>query len=872
MKVLAVDGNSILNRAYYGIRLLSTKDGRFTNGIYGFMNILLNLLEAYEPDSVCVAFDLKAPTFRHAIYKEYKLGRHAPPPELVEQFPSLKQLLSALGYEVIEKEGYEADDILGTISHKCLENDFCYIVTGDRDALQLVKKNCHVLLASTKNGQPVTVVYDEKRIIEEYRVTPALLIDIKAIMGDSSDNIPGVKGIGQKGAIELISKHGTIEDIYENIDDIDIKESVREKLKEQKQQAYLSYELGAICKNVPDINCISSQKIKNADKQEVTRILSSLEMYKTLERVLLPGASKAVLSDKSDSFALRLCHDKDELLERLKASGKAYFDVKYDGTGIEFMVFSLEGELLCVPNDSLAFMEFAGNLFPSLAIKKYTTDIKRLHSFCDEMGTQLRNVGLDCSIAGYLLNPNALSYSTVNFARTFSLPDVKIDAHKELERLSEENEQIINSAALLPSVCLKLMSEIENNDQKQLLFDIEIPLARVLSSMEREGFKVNAQGIQQYAKELDEKISSSLSVIYDFAGRQFNVNSPKQLGDILFSPEGLGLPHGKKTKTGYSTNAQVLEFLKNQHPIIPELLSYRTLSKLKSTYCDGLLKVIDNDGRIHSTLNQTETRTGRISSTEPNLQNIPVKSDLGRQLRRFFVAEEGKVLIDADYSQIELRVLAALAEDETMIKAFNNNEDIHAITASQVFGVPLLEVTPQLRSSAKAVNFGIVYGIGAFSLSEDLGVSVAQADRYIKSYLANYAGVRAYMEKMKGIAKEKGYAQTLFKRRRYLPELSSSNANIRAFGERVAMNMPIQGTAADIIKIAMVKVYERLKAENMKAKLILQVHDELIVESPVEEADMAAIILKEEMEEAGRLKVKLKADLGIGKSWYDAKG
>jgi DNA polymerase-1 len=871
MKVLAVDGNSILNRAFYGIRLLSTKDGRFTNGIYGFMNILINLLETYEPDSVCVAFDLKAPTFRHAIYTEYKAGRHAPPSELVEQFPTLKELLSALGYAVIEKEGYEADDILGTLSKKCGREDFCYIVTGDKDALQLVKENCLVLLASTKAGQPVTVVYDEERIMEEYRVKPPLLIDIKAVMGDSSDNIPGVKGIGQKGAFELISNYGAIRDIYENIDEINIKESMREKLKEQKEQAFLSYELGAICKNVPDINDISSLKLKPADKEQVTRILASLEMYKTLERILPPVSSGVVCGNKSDSFPIRMCRDNEELLERLKASGKAYFDVKYDGTVLELMVFNLEGELLFVTNDNLTFMEFAQKLFSSPGIKKYTTDIKKLYSFCDEMGIEIRNIGLDSSIAGYLLNPNASSYSVVNFARTFSLPDVKIEAPQELTELLQKNEQVVNSAAFLPSVCLKLISEIEKNYQKELLFDIEIPLAQVLSSMEREGFKVNAAGIEQFGNELEEKIKSSLSVIYGFAGREFNVNSPKQLGEILFSEGGLRLPHGKKTKTGYSTNAQVLEFLKDRHPIIPELLSYRTLSKLKSTYCEGLLKVIDNDGRIHSTLNQTETRTGRISSAEPNLQNIPVKSDLGRELRRFFVAGAGKVLIDADYSQIELRVLAALAEDETMIRAFNNEEDIHAITASQVFGVPLAEVTPHLRNSAKAVNFGIVYGIGAFSLSEDLGVSVAQADRYIKSYLANYAGVRAYMEKMRSIAKEKGYAETLFKRRRYLPELSSSNANIRAFGERVAMNMPIQGTAADIIKIAMVKVYERLRSENMKSKLILQVHDELIVESPEEEADMAAIILKEEMETACKLKVKLKADLGVGESWYEAK-
>ena len=503
-------------------------------------------------------------------------------------------------------------------------------------------------------------------------------------------------------------------------------------------------------------------------------------------------------------------------------------------------------------------------------IKKFTTDVKRLFSYCDENGYSLNNIGLDTSLAGYLLNPNASSYAVKNFAVKYNLPEVEISGG-ELSAFVSDNEQIVKSSALLPSVCNKLISEIEENNQKELLFDIELPLARVLGSMEREGFRVDENGIKEFGQGLEEKIQKIQSIIYELSGEEFNVNSPKQLGEILFSPLKLNLPHGKKTKTGYSTNADVLEMLKDSHPIIPEILEYRTLSKLKSTYCDGLLKVIDNDGKIHSTLNQTETRTGRISSTEPNLQNIPVRSEIGREIRKFFIASEGNVLIDADYSQIELRVLAALSNDKTMINAFNNGDDIHAITASQVFGVPLKDVSDTLRSNAKAVNFGIVYGIGAFSLSQDIGVSVAEADRYIKSYLANYSGVRAYMDEMKKTAKEKGYAETLFKRKRYLPELTASNANIRAFGERVAMNTPIQGTAADIIKIAMIKVYDRLKNENMRSKLILQVHDELIVDAPENEAKRAAQILKEEMENACGMKVKLKADVSIGKSWYEAK-
>lgn len=869
MILLAVDGNSILNRAFYAIRLLSTKDGRFTNGIYGFMNILLNQIDTYKPDAVAVAFDLKGPTFRHEIYKEYKAGRRGAPPELIEQFAPLKELLLSLGYTVLEKESYEADDILGTLSAKCTGDDLCYIATGDRDSLQLINKNCKVLLASTKAGQSFTTVYDEQKIKEEYCVTPPQLIDIKAIMGDSSDNIPGVKGIGQKGAIDLISKFNSLKEIYDNIDDIDVKESVREKLKESQNEAFLSYEIGTINKEVPGINAISDYFIKPANEDEVRKTLASLEMYKMIERAL-PKSSITPNIQKSKAFELDLYEDIDTLFEELKKEEKTFFDVKYNGTGIDFLVFSHSGKLSLVLNDSFSFIEFSQRLFSDSNIKKFTTDVKKLFSYCDENGFTLNNIGLDTSLAGYLLNPNASSYTVKDLAAKYNLPDIEVEAG-ELSAFLTDNEDIVKSAALLPSVCNKLISEIEENGQKELLFDIEIPLARVLGSMEREGFRVDENGIKELGKALEEKILEIQSKIYELSGEEFNVNSPKQLGEILFSPLKLNLPHGKKTKTGYSTNVDVLEMLKDSHPIIPEVLEYRTLSKLKSTYCDGLLKVIDNDGKIHSTLNQTETRTGRISSTEPNLQNIPVKSEIGRQIRRFFIASEGNLLVDADYSQIELRVLAALSNDETMITAFNNGDDIHAITASQVFGVPLKDVSDTLRSNAKAVNFGIVYGIGAFSLSQDIGVSVAEADRYIKSYLANYSGVRAYMDEMKRTAKEKGYAETLFKRKRYLPELTASNANIRAFGERVAMNMPIQGTAADIIKIAMIKVYDRLKNEKMKSKLILQVHDELIVESPENEVEKAAKILKEEMENACNLRVKFKADVSIGESWYEAK-
>lgn len=872
MKLLVIDGNSILNRAYYGVRLLSTKDGRFTNGIYGFLNIFLSLLSNYEPDSVAIAFDLKAPTFRHKMYSDYKAGRKPAPRELVEQFAPLKELLTTLGYTVVEKEGYEADDILGTLSASCKDNDFCYIATGDRDSLQLVKENVNVVLASTKAGQPVSTVYDIEKIKEEYLVTPKQLIDIKAIQGDSSDNIPGVAGIGPKGAIELISKFQSIENIYDNLENLDIKAGTKVKLETSKESAFLSKELGTICLEAPISTNLEDYKIKSPDKEKAKRLFASLEMFKHIKRFNLDeDGDEAEASTISKEIEAYFVDDYTTFIGELRKENKAYFVPKYNDGGIEYIFFKTEKGVAVVPNADFMFMSFAQEFLRDEKIEKYTDNAKHLFAFCEVNGFNAENIKLDTSLAGYLLNPNSSDYSVSALSEVYGLEKIKVKANDDILSIYEDEKEYIKSAAVIESLSLKLMSAITENSQEKLLYEIEIPLARVLASMEREGFSVDKEGIVSYGEKLADVISVKLGNIYALAGCEFNVNSPKQLGEVLFSEDKLNLPHQKKTKSGYSTNAEVLEFLKDKHPIIPEILEYRTLAKLKSTYCDGLLKVIDNDGRIHSTLNQTETRTGRISSTEPNLQNIPVRTELGRELRRFFNAKDGFVLVDADYSQIELRVLAAMAEDEMMKKAFLENLDIHTATASQVFSVPMDEVTSDDRRKAKAVNFGIVYGIGAFSLSNDIGTSVQEADRYIKGYLANYSGVAAFMEKCKSDAKSKGYAETVFGRRRYLPELTSSNANLRNFGERVSMNMPIQGTAADIIKIAMIKVWERLKKEVPEAHLIMQVHDELIIEAPENKKEEVSLLLKQEMENAVTMSVPFIADVNCGKTWYDAK-
>lgn len=853
MKLLVLDGNSIINRAFYGIKLLTTKDGRYTNAIYGFMNIFYKLCDELHPDSVAFAFDLKAPTFRHKMYDEYKAGRKPMPPELAEQMPVLKDLLRALGYKIVTKEGYEADDILGTLAFSCKDGDECYIATGDRDSLQLVRDNVKVLLASTKMGRPETNIYDVKRIKDDYGVTPHQLIDIKALMGDSSDNIPGVSGVGQKTAQSLISELGSIQKIYDNIDTIDIRETLRNKLKNDKDSAFMSYKLGEICKSVPIETDYSFYVPDEGDKGEALSILRSLEMYKLIDKI---GLNTVTYDAKPENTTVKEYKRVNSLNAFLLKANKLYFVYSVKDGRFESLA-ACNGDDICEVNtENDSEVEAFINILEDENTEKYTFNIKPLYAYAFSHGFEIKNVKMDLMLAAYLLNPSAKDYDIEKLAAEYN---VYYEADGGFSALSE---------TVYP-LTVKLSALLEERDQTELLSNIELPLAEVLASMEKIGVKVDKSGIEAFGDMLGERIKGLQSRIYELAGEEFNINSPKQLGEILFVK--LAIPTKKKTKSGFSTNAEVLEKLADEYEIVKFILEYRTYTKLKSTYCDGLLKEIAADGRIHSTFNQTETRTGRISSTEPNLQNIPVRTELGREMRKFFIADDGKVLVDADYSQIELRVLSDIADDKAMIDAFNNGDDIHAITASQVFKMPLQMVTPLMRSRAKAVNFGIVYGIGAFSLAKDIGVSRAEADRYIKDYLHHYSGVDRYMNEVVEEAKKNGYVKTLFGRRRYLPELSSSNGMLRAFGERVARNMPIQGTAADIIKIAMIRVYTRLKEENLNARLILQIHDELIVEAPENEKSKAELIVKEEMENACKMKVLLKSDAHSGESWYDAK-
>ncbi len=861
MKILAIDGNSILNRAFYGIRALSTKDGRFTNGIYGFLTILMKLRDEVKPDGVAIAFDLKAPTFRHKMYDGYKANRHGMPPELAQQLPVLKELLTTLGYKIVSLEGYEADDILGTVAGMCKDGDECFIATGDRDSFQLIRDNVTVLLPHTKMGTTTTETYTPARIKKEYGVTPLQMIDIKALQGDSSDCIPGVAGVGQKTAGDLIQKFGTIQNIYDNIDTLEIKENLKNKLVTDKEKAFLSYTLGTIINNVP-IECDLNDFVpKQADEQKARGMLADLEMFKIIEKLnfTVPTAVEKK-EEKTKELDFVTDFDTDELLNKVKAEKSAYFTADYKDLDNPQFCFLCDNAVYYLEPMNFGYFMFVQSLLEDESIKKYTDNSKLLYRFAFLNNIEIKGMALDTSLAGYILNPSANGYNPLRLCEEYKapIPRVKTDLSLAME------------CAVMKSVSTRLVTEIEANEQEYLLYKVEMPLAEVLASMEHLGFMVDRKGIAEFTKKISGELEQIQSEIYELAGEEFNINSPKQLGVILF--EKMGLPAKKKTKSGYSTNADVLESLQNENPIIDKILWFRTLSKLYSTYCEGLLKVIGEDGRIHSSFIQTETRTGRISSTEPNLQNIPVRKEIGREMRKFFIAKDGCLLADADYSQIELRVLAHIADDEEMLKAFNDEVDIHTVTASQVFNMPLQMVTPLMRSRAKAVNFGIVYGIGAFSLAKDIGVTRKEADDYIKGYLRHYAGVDKYMETVAKDAKEKGYVSTLWGRRRYLPELNSSNGMLRAFGERVARNMPIQGTAADIIKIAMVRVYNRLKDEKMDAKLILQVHDELIVEAPENEIEKAAKILSEEMENACQMKVRLRADVNTGRTWFDAKG
>lgn len=869
MKLLCLDSNSILNRAFYGIKLLSTKEGVYTNAVYGYMNIFKKLYDEVRPDAVACAFDLKEPTFRHRMYDGYKAQRKGMPEELAMQLPLVKELLGYLGYRIVTLPGYEADDILGSLARLCEEEGHqCVIATGDRDSLQLISDTTTVLLASTKQGKPATTVCDRQYVQDTYGVTPRQLIEVKALMGDTSDNIPGVRGIGEKGALKLIAENGTMEELYRQLPKLQLSPSIREKLAKGEESARMSRTLAEICRTAPLPVSVEDCVPALPDYAAARALLSRLQMFSLIDRLEIPetGEAPAPQEEKgTDAPAvLPVLAGTEQSLRKALLEEPLDILCSFDGDALSaFTLSSPKGVLLFTPEEEN--MQALLRAALESETRKRVHGLKQLWRWALAEGVQARGICFDSELAGYLLSPNANEYTLSRLAAEYETPALPL-----MEQGEQPFSALLADSARLPALCGRLEREIDENGLRRVLEEIELPLARVLASMELSGFLVTPEGISDFGKELDSQIFRLEEEIYALAGGEpFNINSPKQLGEVLF--ERLQLPVRRRNKSGYSTDAKVLDSLYELHPIIPGILEYRQLAKLKSTYVDGLLKVIGEDGRIHSSFRQTETRTGRISSTEPNMQNIPVRTPLGSTMRRFFIAGEGRLLIDADYSQIELRVLAHIAKDENMLRAFQTGEDIHTQTAAQVFDLPVEMVTHELRSRAKAVNFGIVYGIGAFSLSKNIGVSVAEADAYIKSYLQTYSGIARYMQETVEQAKRDGFVTTMLGRRRYLPELQSANKNMQAFGRRVAMNAPIQGTAADIIKLAMNRVYERLKRERLSAQLILQVHDELIVEAPLAEQEQAAAILREEMENAFPLLSGLKVDLNVGKSWYDAK-
>ena len=857
MKLLVVDGNSIVNRAFYGIKALTTKNGEFTNGIYGFLMILRRMLDEVQPTNVAIAFDLRQPTFRHLLYDGYKANRKGMPKELASQLEPLKAILRALGYRIVTCAGYEADDILGTLASVCKNNGAeCVIATGDRDSLQLVDTTVTVRLASTKMGQPVTTLFDVRTVQDKYGVMPEQLIDVKAFMGDSSDNIPGVPGIGEKSALSLISKYGSFEKVYQHLDDLT--PSVRNKLEQGREKADMSLVLARIDCNAPINTDLNHYAIRPVNQLEAARLFSRLEMYKMQKKWGIDPAALSIemSGEEQPDDECPLIVQKENLGAFLEQGCCALFHFREDQTLAAALI--RKGEIYFTDD----VQEIHEILIHGDKLQVWSS--KPLYKYGMDQGLEMPLVAFDGELAAYLLNPANTKYQMTDLANQYAVRAQEISGG-----IPTSFMVLVETAQIAGNLFRRLENEIREKDQEKLLQEIEIPLAQVLASMELEGFALDSAALKEYGAALDTRLEELQKSIYEAAGTSFNLNSPKQMGAILF--DQLKLPPKKKTKTGYSTNADVLEELRGSHPIIELILEHRQLIKLKSTYVEGLLKVIGRDGRVRTTFQQTETRTGRISSTEPNLQNIPVRTEEGSKLRAFFQARPGWKLLDADYSQIELRVLAHISKDKAMQKAFQEGADIHTTTAAQVFKLPEEMITPAMRFRAKAVNFGIVYGISAFSLSQDTGVSVQEADQYIKGYLETYSGVRQYMEDTVAFAKENGYVKTMFGRRRNLPELASAKKTMRSFGERVAMNTPIQGTAADIIKIAMIRVYRRLRQEGLMARLILQVHDELLVEAPVMEAEQAARILQEEMEHAISLDVPLVAETHQGNTWLDAK-
>ena len=880
-KLMVIDGNSIINRAFYGIRMLTTRDGTPTNAVYGFLNILLKLVEEEAPQALCVTFDRKAPTFRHLAYEGYKAQRKGMPEELAAQLPLMKDVLDAMNIPRYELDGWEADDIIGTISVKDAAAGWeTVIVTGDKDSLQLVTDATRVKLVTTRMGQTTTKEMTPDAFREVYGFDPIHIIDLKALMGDASDNIPGVKGIGEKTAMDLIQRYTSVEEIYRDLDALEVKPAVRKKLTEGVEQARLSYELATIHTDAPIDFTPEDAVRKGYNEPALYDLLLKLEFSKLIDRLGLKAPQGEVQAEETFTGTCT----SEEVTDRARAEEllaiwrqQESVDVLALPTLDVVVVEHWESETdshaaLLMASKLEGYNEILKALFAA-DIRKNTHDVKTLLSRLLAEGIEGEGFVFDTALAAYLLSPTDGSYELEKLDVTYFNHEaakaketyLAPDAFTPLADTTAVLGAFLSHCALIGALKEVMAPRLEELGMHTLYYELELPLCPVLARMEQEGFLVDRKALTEFGQMLEGRIAADQAAIYELAGETFNINSTQQFGKILF--EKLGLPPVKKTKTGYSTNAEVLEKLRDKHPIVDAVLDYRQLTKLKSTYVDGLTKVIAPDGRIHTSFQNTVTATGRLSSTEPNLQNIPIRTELGAELRKMFVAGPGHVLVDADYSQIELRLLAHIAGDEHMIAAFRSGEDIHTVTASQVFGVPAELVTHEMRRRAKAVNFGIVYGISDFSLSQDIGVTRREAKEYMERYFETYSGVRAYMTQVVEDAREKGYVSTIMGRRRWLPELKSSNFNTRSFGERVALNAPIQGTAADLIKKAMIRVDARLRAEGLEARLVLQVHDELIVECPEEEADRVCALLTEEMEGVAKLAVPLTAEAHSGQSW-----
>lgn len=877
MKIMVIDGNSILNRAYFGIRNLSNHEGTPTNAVYGFLSTLFKQEDEEKPDRIVVCFDVKEKTFRHKKFDFYKATRKPMEENLAVQLPIIKEVLDALGIVRCEMAGYEADDLLGTISRRANEHgDECVVLTGDRDSLQLAGGGTVVRLVKSSQGKTTYTSYTTEKFREEYGFDPIRLIDLKSLMGDSSDNIPGVKGVGEKSAMQLLHDFGSLDGIYEHIDDERIKKGVRTKLLADEQSARDSYWLATIDRSVPlelDVENLPEPKM---DKAALYALLTRLEFDQFIRRLGLteeqaPAAQLAVPACRAVSSAFEAF----TLLDSLTESDRVF---ALTGKTVRVLCLMDGEEAYCLYADDMgeAWNDVLARLFDG-SINLTLHDAKDTIKLLLQSGLDPRGISFDTALAAYLIDPTQSSYELPRLALACCnamLPDLDLDDPAALSPLGGREATEGAAArylAAMREIFREMNDKIEQFGMRKLYYEIELPLERVLAEMENAGCAVAPEELRTFGERLETRIRDLVDGIYQDAGAEFNINSPRQLGEVLF--ERLGLPAPKKTKTGYSTSAEVLERLRDEHPIIAHILEYRRLTKLKSTYVDGLLAVVDTkDNRIHTHFQQMVTATGRLSSTDPNLQNIPVRTELGRELRRMFVApDKDHVLIDADYSQIELRVLAHISQDKHMIGAFVAGQDIHAATASKVYHLPLDEITSAMRSSCKAVNFGIVYGISDFSLAQDIGVSRKEAAEFIKTYLDSYPGIENYMSTIKQTAREQGYVTTLFGRRRAVPDIDSKNFNVRSAAERIAMNTPIQGTAADIIKIAMVRVRDRLKREGLESRLILQVHDELILEAPLREKDAAAKILTEEMENAFKMDAPLVAEANCGASWYEAK-